>query len=205
MRLPAPVLMSMEMAFNRVLRMDPESLEAFDGLSGKVIVIDAIGTGLILYLMPALDGVRLADHYDGQVDATIRGGLFSLLHTAMTHERDRVLSGDVKIEGDVRLGQRVQHILKNMELDWEEPLSRVVGDVAAHQLGRAAQDAFSFFSRTVQGLLRDSAEYVTEERRDVPSKVELDDYYNRVDEVRAHVDRVAARIMRLQTQLENNG
>jgi len=203
MKLPAPVLMSMEMGFNRALRLDPESLEQFDNLIGKVIAIELLGFDLTIYLTPTVDGVMFADQLEGEADATIRGGVFSLLHTAMTHERSRLLSGDVKIEGDVRLGQKVQGILQNLELDWEEPLSQVVGDVAAHQLGRFAQGAFSFFSQAAESLLRDGAEYVTEESRDVPSRYELEKFYAQVDETRAQVDRAAARVSRLKAKLES--
>lgn len=198
MKLPSPVLLAMEIGFNRALRLDPESEEQFTALSGKVIAIELQGMDLTFYLMPSIDGVQLANDYDGEANTTIRGGVFSLLHTAMTEDRSRVLEGAVRIEGDVALGQKVQKILRNLDLDWEEPLSNVVGDVAAHEIGRVASQTFGFFSQVAQNFLRDTGEYLVEEHRDLPSKFEVEEFFSGVDEARSDVDRIEARINKIK-------
>lgn len=44
------------------------------------------------------------------------------------------------IEGDLQLVHELQDILSGLDIDWEEPLSKVTGNVAAHEISRFAKD-----------------------------------------------------------------
>ena len=197
MKLPTQIVFAAELAFNRALDLDEDARNRFIQLSGKVIGLDIKGLDLCLFLMPALDGIKIAGEYDGVVDAWIRGAPFSLLHTAMTHERDRFLSGDVEIDGDMELGQKVQNILRHFQFDWEEILSKGVGDIAAHQIGNTLRGLFDWGSYAIDAIARDSAEYAQEERRDVVGRYEMDQFNNKVDTIRMDVERIEQRINRL--------
>lgn len=197
MKLPNQIIFAAELAFNRALDLDEDARNRFIQLSGKVIGLDIKGLDLCLFLMPALDGVKIAGEYDGEVDAWIRGAPFSLLHTAMTHERDRFLSGDVEIDGDMELGQKVQNILRHFQFDWEEILSKGVGDIAAHQIGNTLRGLFDWGAYAIDAIARDSAEYVQEERRDVVGRYEMNQFNSKVDTIRMDVERIEQRINRL--------
>ena len=49
----------------------------------------------------------------------------------------------VKIEGDVQLAAEIGWLAENLRWDFEEDLSRVVGDVPAHALADAARRAMA--------------------------------------------------------------
>ncbi len=198
MKLPRPVLMVMEAALNRALQLDPEALERMIALRGKVIAIQVRGLDLVFYLLPALDGVQLADSIDGEADTVIAGGPFSLLHTALTGERRRLFDGDVSISGDMELGQRIQRLFRDLEPDWEEPLAQLIGDVAAHRIGQLGRDALRWLGRAGETLARDGAEYLQEEHRDLPSRYEVEHFMRQVDTLREDVDRLEQRIRRLR-------
>lgn len=197
MKLPAPIIFAAELAFNKALDLDEDARERFVRLSGKVVGLDITGLDLTLFLMPALDGVKIAGEYEGEADAWIRGAPFSLLHTAMTHERDRFLSGDVMIDGDMDLGQKVQNILRHFEFDWEEALSKGVGDIAAHQIGNTLRGLLDWGADAFDSIARDSAEYAQEERRDIVGRYELDQFNDKVDTVRMDLARIEQRVNRL--------
>ena len=197
MKLPNQIIFAAELAFNRALDLDEDARNRFIQLSGKVIGLDIKGLDLRLFLMPALDGVKIAGEYDGEVDACIRGAPFSLLHTAMTHERDRFLSGDVEIDGDMELGQKVQNILRHFQFDWEEILSKGVGDIAAHQIGNTLRGLFDWSAYAIDAIARDSAEYVQEERRDVVGRYEMNQFNSKDDTIRMDIERIEQRISRL--------
>jgi len=197
MKLPTQIIFAAELAFNRALDLDEDARNRFIQLSGKVIGLDIKGLDLRLFLMPALDGVKIAGEYDGEVDAWIRGAPFSLLHTAMTHERDRFLSGDVEIDGDMELGQKVQNILRHFQFDWEEILSKGVGDIAAHQIGNTLRGLFDWSVYAIDAIARDTAEYAQEERRDIVGRYEMDQFNTKVDTIRMDIERIEQRISRL--------
>ena len=60
--------------------------------------------------------------------------------------------------------------------DLEEELSRVIGDVAAHQIGNVARTALGFARRAHDTLQQNVAEYLQEEGRDVPSRTEAEEF-----------------------------
>ncbi len=201
MKLPPSLLGLLELGLNRALQLDPEALERMIALSGKSIAIEIRGLELVFYLLPALDGVQLAGEIEGQPDAVIRGGPFSLLHTALTGDRSRLFEGAVEIEGDMELGQRVQRLLNRLQPDWEEPLARLLGEVPAHQLGQMGRELFAWLGRAADTLARDGAEYLQEERRELPSPYELEHFMRGVDDFRDAVERLQQRLRRLQERL----
>jgi ubiquinone biosynthesis protein UbiJ len=76
----------------------------------------------------------------------------------------------------------------------EEGLSRWVGDIAAHQVGRVLRGIAGFGRRTEQTIAADISEYLQEESRDLVTRTELEEFLAAVDEVREAADRLGARI-----------
>lgn len=102
--------------------------------------------------------------------------------------------GDVRIDGDAELAQKFQELMLLLRPDLEEELSLVVGDVPAHQIGRFARAAFGWTRKAAETTVRNAAEYLAHERRDLVPRAEADQYLRGVDQLREDVDRVAARI-----------
>lgn len=197
MKLPSSVVALFEVAINRALQLDPDTNSRIQQLSGKVVGIELRGVGISFYLAPRSDGLQLLPEYGGEVHTWIRGAPFSLLRTSLSDDRSAIYGGDVKIDGDMETGQRIQRLLKNIHIDWEEPLSKVVGDAASHQLGQTARHFFDFLKKTATSLSVDAAEYFKEERRDLVSRYEVDQYCRGVDGLRLDADRLEQRIQRL--------
>ena len=197
MNLPSGIAPLIELPLNRALQLDEHSLQNVTTLSGKVIGIDLQVLNIQFYMAPTLDGVQVLSHYEGEADTIIRGSPLSLLHVAITKERDALIKGEVTIDGDVQLGQKFQRILNNLDIDWEEPLSKIVGDVAAHQIGESIRGFFDFGKKAFDSIAHSTAEYYVEETQDVVSSTELDRFGSEVDELRADVDRLEARVQKL--------
>ena len=197
MNLPPAIAPLIELPLNRALQLDEHTLQQVTALSGKVIGIDLQILNVQFYLAPTLDGVQVLPSYDSEADTIIRGSPLSLLHVAITKERDALIKGEVTIDGDVQLGQKFQRILNNLDIDWEEPLSKIVGDVAAHQIGESIRGFFDFGKKAFDSITHSTAEYYVEETQDVVSSTELDRFGSKVDELRAGVDRLEARVQKL--------
>ena len=71
------------------------------------------------------------------------------------------LTGHLRIEGDVMLAAAIGDVLRRLQWDFEEDLSRVVGDVAAHRVGEgvrsASQQAREFGQRAREAWVRHAA------------------------------------------------
>ena len=197
MNLPPAVAPFIELPLNRALQLDVHTLQSVIALSGKIIAIDLQVLNVQFYLAPTLDGIQVLSEYDGEPDTTIRGTPLSLLQVAITKERDALIKGDVVIDGDMQLGQKFQRILNGLDIDWEEPLSKIVGDVAAHQMGEAVRGFADFGLKALSSLTHSTSEYYQEETQDVVTSTELDRFSHQVDKTRSDIDRMEARVNKL--------
>lgn len=194
---PAVIAASLEAVLNPVLRLDPDTQSRLAALEGKVIAIEPEGLGLTLYLLPGARGVRVLDQYAGEPTVRIRGALLTLAR----QWRGRGTSGEVTIEGDATVGREFQTALARLDIDWEEPLSRLVGDAAAHQMSRCWRDFQSWGRRTSDILRRDGGDYLQHELRVLPPRPAVEQFLSAVDGLREDTDRLAARIERLRRRL----
>ncbi len=198
--IPALLLAGLESAMNRYLALDPTTLARLAPLSGKVVALDLRGLNLTFYMTPHAGGLHLLGDYAGRPDTVIRGAPFSLARLGLVRgERGAVFKGDVEIRGDVELGQRFEAVLRDIDIDWEEQLSRLVGDVAAHQVGVAVRGLREWSAQGWDHLGRDGADYLQEESDYLPRRDEVEAWLAAVDHLRSDADRLAARVKRLAT------
>jgi ubiquinone biosynthesis accessory factor UbiJ len=114
------------------------------------------------------------------------------------------ISGGLRVEGDAEVAQAFRDLMQAAKPDVEEELSRLVGDVAAHQLTRFAQDMFDLGKRASTTFAQNVSEFLQEESRDVVTRVEIDEFNIAVDRVRDDVERAAARLERLEITQKKN-
>jgi ubiquinone biosynthesis protein UbiJ len=81
--------------------------------------------------------------------------------------------------------------------DVEEELSRIIGDTPAHQALRFVRMATGFGRRAAETSVRNVAEYLAHERRDLVPRAEAEDFYRGVERLREDLDRLEARASRV--------
>jgi ubiquinone biosynthesis protein UbiJ len=203
MQLPAGSLRSLEWVLNQYLRIDPVALHRMAELDGRCIGIELQGIGLRCYIHPVRDGVRLAEQAE-QVDTMLHGTPLAMARLGFGNDNGKALfTGDVTITGDVETGQAFKSILDGMDVDWEEQLSRLTGDVIAHQAGnvfRRARQALRSGGITLQ---QDLGEYLKEELRLIPARIEFENLATDVNRTRTDTDRLEARIRRMHSAREH--
>lgn len=208
MKAPLWLLAAIETATNAYLDMDPDGAAAFAELEGRVIGVELRGLDLRFYLLPAVGrkaAFQVLGQYEGEADTWISGAPLSMLKLGLSRDetaRKTLFAGDVEIRGDIELGQRFQKLLNRLHIDWEEHLSRLTGDVVAHQLGNLARGALRWGGQVGESLRRDVSEYLREETRMVPVEEEMEDFLAAVDALRSDTDRLEARVRRLQGKIE---
>ncbi len=193
-----PFVIFLENIVDRVLRLDPDTLARLSEFDGKCIGVHLAGAerDLEFFLFPSAAGVRVRATYDIAPDVTIRGSV-PVFTRLMFGGSPTTRAGELHISGDVELGQRFQRVLKSIDIDWEERGARVVGDVAAHQLGRMARELRTW-ARASRGYLeQDVREYLQEESRLLARREAVDGFLRAVDTLRADTDRMEQRLARL--------
>ncbi len=201
MNLGELVSASVETAFNRYLSLDAHALQRFATLEGRIIAIEVLGLQQTLFLFPSSDGFLVLHEFDGEADATISGSPIALAKLSLAKDsRDVLFSGEVSIKGDTRLANQFNRLLTQIDIDWEEILSKSLGDIAAHKVSNIARDMGQWLRRSTQSVCLDSGEYIQEEIKLSPSNAELRQFIKQVDEVREAADRMAARVQILKNK-----
>ena len=155
-----------------------------------MICIEFRDLGRRVYLHPSEGGFRMSDAAAQPPAVTLRGSLTVFARLGLAGSGAEVAPGDLEIEGDVALGQKMHRILQQLDLDWEEPLARLLGDPLGHAVGQGLRAAWAWQAHAVKTLSLDAAEYLREEARLVPTRRELEGFLDAVDTLRADVDRL---------------
>ena len=191
----------LERIIGQALDLDPETRDALAGFSGKVVDVETAGAGAVRL---RIDGgrVRVEPRDESRAaDITIRGAPFSLLRFAVAGDRDRealLLGGGVSLRGDVALAARLQRIVARMDLDLEEAFAQRIGDAPAHALFRGLRGLGGWTRDAGAALLADASEYLRYETAMTPRHEEAERFAHEVDDLRDGVERLEARILRLE-------
>lgn len=194
-----PLAAAIETAMEQYLRLDPEGRELLGRLQGRVIALEVLGLGGRLHFIPTRNSLRVLSQFDGEPDSTLRGAPLSLLRLGLEDNKTEVLrSPGVELLGDTALAQDFAKILGEIHVDWEEQLSRLTGDVLAHGLVRGMRALGRWGQESLSSLQLDTRDYLQEEAHLLPSAAEVEAFNAEVDRLRDDVERLAARIARLQ-------
>jgi ubiquinone biosynthesis protein UbiJ len=196
------VTAGLETALNTALRLDPEAFKRLDKFSDKVIAIELQGLDLTLFLLPGANGISLMSQYPAEPDTILSGTPLAMAKMALGPDASKVLfTGEVTIRGDVEAGQRFKRLLDELDIDWEELLSRYSGDIVAHKLGNLVRATAAWGQQTLNILGQDAAEYLQQEGQDLPLPGSVRQYLQAVDAVRDDTARLEARVARLRQHL----
>jgi len=188
----------LEAALNRNIADSRKAKSLARQLDGKVMSLVAQGTPLAIHCKVSDGRCALSSRHEGAADATLAGTPLSLLALAGPAAENSLRGGSVRIEGDAEIAQKFRDLLRQARPDFEEELSRVIGDVAAHQVANVALGFLGWGRKASAAFASNVAEYLQEEGRDVPVRVEVDEFLAGVDELRESTDRLEARVARLE-------
>ncbi|MDX1487875.1 MAG: hypothetical protein R3268_06730, partial [Acidiferrobacterales bacterium] len=141
------------------------------------------------------------NNYDGIAHVTLRADLPTLLRVLIDGANatpELIAARALELEGDVDLGRRFQRFLEGLDIDWEEQTAGVLGDVLAHKLGNVVRGMRIWRRNTTQTLSADIAEYLQQESRLLTPVPRVEAFLEAVDILRADVDRLEARLRKLQ-------
>ena len=185
-------------ALSKLLHSNADTAARLAALEGRVIEIALRDSARSAYALPSVDGVKLKRRHDGPVAVKVSGRVADFLAYARASRRgDSLGAGRIEIAGDLAVAQQVQALLAELSIDWEELLSRTIGDVPAHQVGRAARAVFAFGKQALAKFERDTADFLKHDSRMVVSRQDLEQFGRAVFTLADDVDRLEARIKRL--------
>ena len=200
-----PLISTLDAALNAVLKLDPHAKRRIQKLEGKLLALHIRGPELTLYLLPVDSRLQVHSFAEGHIDTTITATPLGLAQLALQSDKSSAMfKGDVTIVGDIEFGQAIQDILGQIDIDWEELLSKAIGDVAAHQVGRGVRGLMGWTESAGDSLQQDISELLQHEMRLLPQREDIATFLNDVDTVRADLERFELRLSRFEQSMNNN-
>ena len=119
------------------------------------------------------------------------------------------MSGSVSLSGDVATARQLKKIATDLDIDWEEHFSGFIGDAPAHQLFRFGNSVQSFFTRGAERFEQRAGDFIKNgsSNNEHPqgtsggiavSNTDVDSYCRSVDDLRSDMDRLEARLAKLE-------
>lgn len=182
---------------NRQVRQKTPARELCAELENSTIAVQVENTALAAAITVTDGELIMQSEAPADADVVISGSLLALLRMAAPAGEELIRKGDLSIYGDALIAQRFRQLLRYGRPDFEEELSGIVGDAAAHRIGDAVRDFVSWSQSARDTLQQNIGEYLVEESRAVPRRDELDTFRLDVGGLRDDVDRLEARIAEL--------
>lgn len=189
------VAAALELAINQALRLDPGSQVALQSLTGKTLRVDITQPPLSLVLRLGYP-LEIAGHSQTDADCTLRGSAMNFASLAYNGYHNLAKAG-VTQEGDIALLGKLMTLAKQIEIDWELPLTHWLGDVAGHVLASNIRRQLQWLQHMSEKTPFFIGDYLTHELGLIPSAEEIADFCLQVDETRADSDRLQARLTHL--------
>lgn len=183
---------------NRNISESTPARELCAKLSGTVIAVRVSNTALAAYFVIDDDALDIITATTKDPDVIISGSLITLASMAGQSGTAAIRDGSLDLSGDAELARQFQQLLSSAKPDIEEELSGIVGDVAAHRLGELARGLGRWGREARSTMGANIREYLQEESRDAPSRYEVEKFNADVSALRDDVDRIEARLNRLQ-------
>ncbi|MDX1491594.1 MAG: SCP2 sterol-binding domain-containing protein [Pseudohongiellaceae bacterium] len=192
-----------EALLNKILRQDPVTQKALQRFESKVLHVHCTSpVQWQIFVMPTEQGITLLSHYESTPDASISGSASALIQLALSEQQSQALfQGSIKMSGDTSFVQEFYEVWGNLEIDWEDHFSRFFGDIATHRASTVTDNAKHWTKQSLSSLGEDTKEYFQEEAGLLPTRNEVIHFSQDLDELRLNIDRIEARVARLNAKL----
>lgn len=104
----------------------------------------------------------------------------------------------VRVDGDAALAADLAFVAGHLDWDGEADLARLVGDIAARRIAQAGRAIASLPAQATSTLARSTSRFVVAEHPVAADRAQVEAWTDAVDRLRDDVERLAARIARLE-------
>lgn len=178
-------------ALGHVLRQNPWAGDRLRPHAGRTIKLTLAPFEAMLTISD--EGNFLPAAPGATADATIRIPPGAMLRLMADQPPEHV----IQMDGDTTLATDVGAVLRQLQWEYEEDLSRLIGDIPAHALVTLGHQLMAESKRQWESLATAAAEYFVEERPLIAKRRHLERFARDVDALRDDVERLARRMEKL--------
>ena len=188
--IPPRLALPLENLLNRNLEASLTARRAAADVEGLCMDVGLSASEPVMRMRVEGGRLRFGEPDDAPAAVTLAGDWSRLL---------ALLGGDhtgpgLDLRGDPAVAEGFARLLKHCRPDPEEELARHTGPVLAGQAGDAASAAARWVEHAGESLKRNMRDFLQEEARLSPTRVEFDSFTEEVERLRDTVGRISARV-----------
>ena len=190
-------IVAIEHLLNQHIQESSAAQDRLFALVGRSLAINIqnFGTNLRLDAEQTRLGVSMiSDDSIVATTATISGTPLTLLNLLNVSTLADFRAAGVEFSGDIQTAEAFAELLRFARPDLEEELSHLVGDIVAHKMARSVRRVKGWGTRAIDALTMDASEFLQEEIRQLPPRVEVESFSREVERLREDTDRTAQRV-----------
>ncbi len=187
----AGLLAAMERQVNGALALDPVTRKKLSRWFGKVVMIQC--SSRLCFLHIEQDRIRLTSSYEGEPDATFTGSSAALAILAIKRHLSFDQVHGLVVSGDQELIDDLQAMHRELDIDWERPLGQAFGEIPGHTIARGLRWLGGGVRRGQELVMDNLGEYLQEELRLIPSRVEMEIFASDVQQLAQRLDQLVQR------------
>lgn len=188
---------ALENAINASLSLDKTTRAKLADYGGRIIHVVCSKPQIDFYIRID-EKIEILQHCEQTVDAGINGPAKEWLALLTADDMaSALINGKLSIQGDSNLFMELRTIAEDIQLDWQGYIARFIGDVPAHFAGKAANSAVNFGKQARKTLHRTVDDFLHEEARLLPKRIECENFYSQLRTLEMQLDRIDAQVKRV--------
>lgn len=208
--MPYPQLITsgIERAFNTLLQLDSDSQKRLQKLAGRSLQVSVqeFPWPLLFSFSDQVD-IRtvLVDENESSTnqaaDCVIELDLQTLPKLKDTSQLTQLIQQKkLNLVGDIYVAQTFSSLIKELDIDWEEQLSKYTGDIVAHQTFSSAKALLTKVKNELDKGAKQAHTKLTQTDSIAVSQNEIYLFSDKVNDLRSDVERLNAKISLLEQQ-----
>ena len=180
---------------NKILSKDEHTLHKLKKINNKVIVFKFLNTKIKLYVIPVINGLSISMTSKRKADVLINTTPSNFIKMLLSSRYN--VSGtpvDMQVEGDISIAHDFEKIMRDLEIDIEDPMSNLLGDTLSYQIVRFTRRIGEVSLKSSEIMIKNLSEYLKFEVEMLPDELLIDEFLKEVDSIRNDVERVSQRI-----------
>ena len=185
---------------NQVLSLDDGAADILGEVAPCSVGVHVQGVDLRALILIETTQVKVVSWEPGLVaDVSVSGlpaSLFAMAREAT--QANPTSARGVEVHGDAALAQTLSKLFARLDLDWEEALSRAVGDIPAHEMGNKFRAVTQWARQSAENLERDIGDYLVSEAQLAADRTDAREMADEIDDLRDSIERLEQRVERLR-------
>ena len=181
---------------NQAIKSDATAEQRLASLNNKSLRISCDQPDIDICIIIEHGQVALEQgHFHEKPNSHIEGDIRAFFDLFTSNDKaSALINSNLRLKGDSQLLIDLQQAMTALNFDWEYQLAKLLGDIPAHQLGKAGRKIIDVFKKSRPIFKRHVQEFIFEEAELFPRQQEMDAWINGIQQAQQQLERMEARL-----------